>query len=167
MSSLRETDSIVFHWVNPIPRGEDFGIIAEPYFDVDFDEVFYLTDTGRSWNNSNASIRDKVEGTEVRGRRSEVRKGQRSDISGRKTEDSLREDEKVRRLERGKGFGDLRFRHTWDIIEAAKRGLLPDKIMINVHPQRWTDNPVEWTRELVWQNVKNVVKRIVVRRLHR
>ena len=38
----------------------DYGIIAEPYFDVDFDEVFYLTDTGRSWNNSKASVRDKV-----------------------------------------------------------------------------------------------------------
>ena len=29
----------------------DFGIIAEPYFDVDFSTVFYITDTGRSWNN--------------------------------------------------------------------------------------------------------------------
>jgi len=25
----------------------DFGIIAEPYFDIDFDEVLYLTDTGK------------------------------------------------------------------------------------------------------------------------
>jgi hypothetical protein len=38
----------------------DFGIIAEPYFDIDCDEVFYITDTGRSWNNSTASVRDKV-----------------------------------------------------------------------------------------------------------
>ncbi len=28
----------------------DFGIIAEPYFDVDFGEVLYLTDTGRRWD---------------------------------------------------------------------------------------------------------------------
>ncbi len=70
---------------------------------------------------------------------------------------------KVRTLERKKEFGDLKFRHTWDIIEAAERGLLPDKIMINKHPQRWTDNPVEWTKELVWQNVKNVVKRVIAR----
>ena len=60
---------------------------------------------------------------------------------------------------------DLRFRSTWDIIEAAENRLLPDKIMINTHPQRWTDNTVEWMKELVWQNVKNVVKRVVVRRL--
>lgn len=38
----------------------DYGIIGEPYFDVDFSKVFYITDTGRKWNNRDASIRDKV-----------------------------------------------------------------------------------------------------------
>lgn len=38
----------------------DYGIIAEPYFDLDFDEVLYITDTGRSWNNEKYSRRDKV-----------------------------------------------------------------------------------------------------------
>ena len=28
----------------------DFGIIGEPYFDIDFSEVLYLTDTGRRWD---------------------------------------------------------------------------------------------------------------------
>ena len=28
----------------------DFGITGEPYFDVDFNKVFYLTDTGRRWD---------------------------------------------------------------------------------------------------------------------
>ncbi len=36
------------------------GIIGEPYFDVDYTKVFYITDTGRMWNNSSASIRDRV-----------------------------------------------------------------------------------------------------------
>lgn len=36
------------------------GIIAEPYFDTDFDKVFYLTDTGRTWNSEKFSVRDKV-----------------------------------------------------------------------------------------------------------
>jgi hypothetical protein len=146
----------------------DFGIIAEPYFDINFDEVFYLTDTGRRWDGDKVSIRDKVKKTGVRGQGSGV---------------SLREDEKVRRLEgwnvgtlergnvgtlkRKKEFGDLKLRTTWDIIKAAERGLLPDKVMINVHPQRWTDNPVEWMKELVWQNVKNVVKYFYVRTLKR
>ena len=38
----------------------DFGIIGEPYFDVDFSKVFYLTDTGRRWDGFNVSVRDKV-----------------------------------------------------------------------------------------------------------
>lgn len=39
---------------------QDFGIIAEPYFDVDFKKVFYLTDTGRKWDGDKVSVRDKV-----------------------------------------------------------------------------------------------------------
>jgi len=38
----------------------DYGIIAEPYFDVAFDEVFYLTDTGRRWDGDRVSVRDKI-----------------------------------------------------------------------------------------------------------
>jgi hypothetical protein len=115
----------------------DYGIIAEPYFDIDFDEVLYLTDTGRRWDGGSVSIRDKVKD------QSSKLKAQSSKLKGKRW---------------------LRFRHTWDIIEAAEKGLLPDKIMITTHPQRWTDNPVEWTKELVWQNVKNVVKYFYVRR---
>ncbi|MFZ4707305.1 MAG: hypothetical protein ACOYMF_14965 [Bacteroidales bacterium] len=37
------------------------GIIGEPYFDIDFDKVGYLTDTGRRWNGDKVSVRDKVE----------------------------------------------------------------------------------------------------------
>jgi len=36
------------------------GIIGEPYYDVDFDKVFYLTDTGRRWDGWKTSVRDKV-----------------------------------------------------------------------------------------------------------
>ena len=39
----------------------DFGIIGEPYFDVDFGDVLYLTDTGRRWDGDAFNIRDKVE----------------------------------------------------------------------------------------------------------
>lgn len=38
-----------------------YGIIAEPYFDVDFNKVFYLTDTGRRWDGEKVSVRDKVQ----------------------------------------------------------------------------------------------------------
>lgn len=39
----------------------DLEIIGEPYFDVDWNEVGYLTDTGRRWNGDKFSIRDKVD----------------------------------------------------------------------------------------------------------
>lgn len=38
----------------------DYGIIGEPYFDLNFDKVYYLTDTGRRWDGQNVSVRDKV-----------------------------------------------------------------------------------------------------------
>ncbi len=57
---------------------------------------------------------------------------------------------------------DLKIRRTKDIIDAAEKGLLPDKIMINVHPQRWTNDYFPWVKELVGQNFKNVVKRAML-----
>ena len=38
----------------------EFGIIGEPYFDIDFTKVAYLTDTGRRWDGHKVSVRDKV-----------------------------------------------------------------------------------------------------------
>ena len=39
----------------------DLKIIGEPYYDIDFNEVFYLTDTGRRWDGQKVSVRDKVD----------------------------------------------------------------------------------------------------------
>ena len=104
----------------------DYGIIAEPYFDIDFDEVLYITDTGRSWNNSSASIRDKVNSK-----------------------------------------FDITIKDTHDLIEKIQNNELPDKIMMNVHPQRWNDEFVPWVSELVGHNIKNLIKRILVWRAER
>jgi len=38
----------------------DFGIVGEPYFDIDFSQVTYLTDTGRCWDGYKVSVRDKI-----------------------------------------------------------------------------------------------------------
>jgi hypothetical protein len=58
----------------------DYGIIGEPYFDVDFSRVAYYTDTGRRWDGDSVSVRDKVGSRKYvvgserdRGRWSEVR----------------------------------------------------------------------------------------------
>ena len=36
------------------------GIIGEPYFDTDWSDVLYLTDTGRCWDGYKVSVRDKI-----------------------------------------------------------------------------------------------------------
>ncbi|MBO4403218.1 MAG: hypothetical protein J5792_06020 [Bacteroidales bacterium] len=39
----------------------DFGLVGEPYLSVDFDKIFYLTDTGYAWDGGKFSVRDIVE----------------------------------------------------------------------------------------------------------
>ena len=96
----------------------DYGIIGEPYFDIDFNEVLYLSDTGRAWNASGGNVRDLVQSKY-----------------------------------------NYNFKSAFDIIEALEKNELPDKILLNVHPQRWNDKLLPWAKELVWQNIKNVVKK--------
>jgi hypothetical protein len=98
----------------------ELGILGEPYLDLDFNKVLYITDTGRSWNKSEASIRDRV----------------------------------------NTSF-QFRFSSTWDIVRHLRQGLLPNDIMQNIHPQRWSDNPFKWTQEFLFQNLKNVIKTFI------
>jgi hypothetical protein len=44
------------------------GIIGEPYFDIDFSKMAYLTDTGRMWDGEKYSVRDKA----IENRKSEI-----------------------------------------------------------------------------------------------
>jgi hypothetical protein len=37
-----------------------YQIKGEPYFDMDFESVYYITDTGRMWDGFKVSVRDKV-----------------------------------------------------------------------------------------------------------
>lgn len=97
----------------------DLGIIGEPYYDVDFNEFAYFTDTGRKWNGNGVSVRDKV-------------------------------DSKY----------NFNFKTTEQIIENVD--ILPKKVMFTIHPERWHNESLPWIKELVWQNVKNVVKRVIV-----
>lgn len=57
----------------------------------------------------------------------------------------------------------LVYHSTDDIINAVKAGTFPRKVMITTHPQRWTDSKSAWTKELLMQNAKNIVKRLLVR----
>ena len=64
--------------------------------------------------------------------------------------------------EKWEGQG-LVFYSTDDIIRAIKAGTFPGNVMITTHPQRWTDSKAAWAKELLMQNAKNLVKRILVR----
>lgn len=54
------------------------------------------------------------------------------------------------------------FHSTDDIIKALRGNRLPDQLMITTHPQRWNDFGISWTKELVMQNLKNIVKAAIV-----
>ncbi len=98
----------------------DYDVVAEPYFDIDFNQVFYITDTGRKWDGNKVSVRDKV----------------------------------------ASKF-DLLFHSTDELIAAFNDEKLPNQIMQNIHPQRWSNNRLEWIQELVLQNIKNSIKKAI------
>lgn len=97
----------------------ELGIIGEPYFDVDFNQVFYLTDTGRRWDGDKVSVRDRVGAVKAQS-----------------------------------------FHSTDELIAGFANNQFPDQVMFTFHPQRWNDDMMKWTKELVMQNIKNVVKQL-------
>lgn len=101
------------------------GIIGEPYFDIDFNEFFYLTDTGRCWNGYKVSVRDKI----------------------------------PEHQDRWAAQGWV-FHSTQDIVR--RLSVVQSNMMITTHPQRWTNNPLLWARELMLQTAKNIIKRILI-----
>jgi len=51
---------------------------------------------------------------------------------------------------------------TFDLINWLKVNDNLSNIMITTHPQRWTDNKIDWMFELTLQTLKNVVKKLIV-----
>ena len=58
----------------------------------------------------------------------------------------------------------LTFHSTDDVISGLGKGIVPKNLMVTVHPQRWNPVGSQWAKELVMQNAKNVVKRIIVKK---
>jgi hypothetical protein len=131
------------------------GIVAEPYFDIDFSETLYLTDTGRRWDGDIVSIRDR--GLGIRDKRSgeeDYEEWKVKPVAG-----SL-----MNMTPASIDFQNrYKFRSTSEIIKAAEEDRLPDKIMMTFHPQRWTDRAVPWVKEFAWQNAKNVGKYFLIK----
>ena len=42
-------------------RLEDYGLIGEPYLSFNFNQIYYLTDTGYAWDGGKYAVRDKVD----------------------------------------------------------------------------------------------------------
>lgn len=103
-----------------------YGLRAELYLDTDFSGMWYVTDTGRGWNNR-FNIRDKVNSP-----------------------------------------FNIPVKNTPHFIRLFNQQALPDKIMITIHPQRWTWSYGGWLREKVLQTAKNMLKITVhkTRKLH-
>jgi len=103
----------------------DYGVMAEPYFELNFDDLLYLTDTGRKWNGDKSSVRDKILNNK---------------------------------------YNDLkaRLKTTNNILQAISEEALPGKLMLTVHPQRWTDKLVPWVKEFCFQALKNRIKQVLL-----
>ena len=56
----------------------------------------------------------------------------------------------------------LSFHSTDDIIKGLHNDVIPKRLMITVHPQRWNPFGTAWCKELLLQNAKNIVKRTIV-----
>ena len=114
------------HISPPPSHYSHFCIKTEPYFDLDFDKIFYITDTARRWDGWNYSRRDKM---------------------------------KQQTLWISKGWY---YHHTSDIIAALHEDLFPTQLMMTFHPQRWAINLRQWISEMIKQNLKNPIKRILI-----
>lgn len=140
----------------------DYGIVGEPYFDVNFDQLFYLTDTGRRWDGWKVSVRDKVPQQEEW-----VKQG----LVFRSTKDIIRRieregDKETKRLgdEGTRGKGDEETKGLGELEKRGKgeEGVFPDRVMFTFHPQRWHSSYYLWFKELILQNIKNQVKRVLI-----
>lgn len=57
----------------------------------------------------------------------------------------------------------LTFHSTDDVIDGLCKEIIPKDLMMTVHPQRWNPFSFSWCKELLLQNAKNIVKRIIIK----
>ena len=106
---------------------KDYGVICEPYLDIDYSDVRYFTDTGRRWDAQRSNRRDRITRTPAPGTNS--------------AQSSLAS--------------------TFDLISRIRSGIINGNIVINTHPQRWSEEIGPWISELVVQNIKNIIKPVL------
>lgn len=96
----------------------DFGLELEPYFDLNYDQMLYITDAGRIWNDPHANKRDKVSSSITQ-----------------------------------------TYNNSEEIINAISNGTMHPNIVINIHPEHWTDSPMWWWKTHADRKLRNFLKR--------
>lgn len=99
-----------------------YGIIADTSIDIDYDQVYYITDNGRFWNKKSVSVRDKV-----------------------------------------KTNFDIPIHNSRHLCDLAKNGGLPDKVMLNAHPDTFFEYGIKWYLNNAFISTKNVAKWFIVK----
>lgn len=56
------------------------------------------------------------------------------------------------------GIEFLRIKNTNNLLRVIRKKSLPNHIILNIHPQRWSDNEFSWWNEYVSQHIKNFIK---------
>lgn len=111
---------------------ENFYIIGEPYLSIDYQKVLYFTDTGRTWADPKVLKKYFIDNKDF--------------------------------IDRSGINGNSKPKHifsTDSIIGLIESGSFP-QICLLTHPNRWCDAPIGWTKELLFQKIKNLGKAGVV-----
>lgn len=101
---------------------KDFGVICDTEHDIDYNEVFYISDNGMGWNKTSTSVRDKIESR-----------------------------------------FNIPIKNTNHLIELLKNNKLPNKIMLNAHPDTFFDFGIKWMLNYILIKSKNIIKWVIVK----
>jgi len=134
----------------------DFGLTGEPYLSIDYNKVFYLTDTGRTWANLKIRVKDTID-------RPDNKSGEKSgtnSVAGANSTANTNSIADAKATTTAKaGFRPIS--STNDVIHLIQSENV-SRICLLVHPNRWCEDFGGWTKELLFQNVKNVGKAGIV-----
>ncbi|MEQ8325446.1 MAG: hypothetical protein RH916_12290 [Vicingaceae bacterium] len=96
---------------------DQFGILGEVYLHIDYKDIAYIGDTGRTWNSGRSNKRDKVD----------------SQIQINPNNGS-------------------------DLLKLFQENM-PQKMVFQIHPERWTDNFIEYIFQLMKDIAFNQLKK--------
>jgi len=118
-SPLSKWDNIKL-WVKYNYR--DLGISLDTENDINFEEVFYISDNGMGWNKKNTSVRDKVS-----------------------------------------THFNIPIKGSDHLMKLIKNNELPEKIMLNAHPDTFFDFGLRWVLNFFFIKGKNIIKWFIVK----